>query len=632
MKALTSQIGHTAQIQEGRSLQKDLIAAIYQENESLDVRGAFPSIPRRRLDRLRTIFLNRLCYSGMEDRELRIAKAYERTFEWIFSDQHPQQGRWISFKDWLESNSRLYWVTGKAGSGKSTSTKYICQPDERGALETWNLSTEERLNATRCTVYLKRWAGASRLITATFFFWNSGVQLQMTQKGLLLSLLYQIFQQVPDLIRKVLPKQWEALCLFDNDPREWSEPELQHMLRACAIEVSKTMKLCLFVDGLDKFEGQPHELIHLFKGLIEYNNVKVCVSSTWIIFEDAFQHKPSMMLQDFTYSDIKHYVTASFQGDPGFAQLQQREPNFAKQLIENVVSKASGVFFWVHVVVASLLAGMGFRERILDLQRRLDLLPPELQELYDNILRSLDPFYLEHAAQLFKLVEESYDPPPLLLLWFADEEDFESAICRPVKSMFQEDLSLRAETMRRRLNSRCKGFLEVGTITIDVSGNIEETVQFLHRTVKDYIESHETQQTLDTALQTSFDSHQRLFFGSLAHLKVIDDEQDYMGNRMFWTRVQRCLYSGSRIQPKNRMISVPILDELDNTGSILAKRAAKNPQPWPLKELRRLESGQWVSSHFLSLVVSYGLVDYVAARANPGCLVQHSKGGVWPLL
>lgn len=44
------------------------------------------------------------------------------------------------------------------------------------------------------------------------------------------------------------------------------------------------------------------------------------------------------------------------------------EPRYADQLIENVVSKAAGVFLWVHLVMASLLAGMGFSDRVSDLQ------------------------------------------------------------------------------------------------------------------------------------------------------------------------------------------------------------------------------------------------------------------------
>jgi hypothetical protein len=93
-----------------------------------------------------------------------------------------------------------------------------------------------------------------------------------------------------------------------------------------------------------------------------------------------------------------------------------------------VVSKASGVFLWVRLVVVSLLAGMRHGDRFSDLQRRLDLLPDRLEDLYMKILQSLDPFYLEHAAQLFGLVQECIDPPPLLLLPFVDAEGSEFAL------------------------------------------------------------------------------------------------------------------------------------------------------------------------------------------------------------
>jgi hypothetical protein len=39
--------------------------------------------------------------------------------------------------------------------------------------------------------YLVEWAAGCRLITATYFFWNSGIRLQMSKMGLLRSLLTQ---------------------------------------------------------------------------------------------------------------------------------------------------------------------------------------------------------------------------------------------------------------------------------------------------------------------------------------------------------------------------------------------------------------------------------------------------------
>ena len=76
-------------------------------------------------------------------------------------------------------------------------------------------------------------------------------------------------------------------------------------------------------------------------------------------FEDAFGDKSFLMLQDLTYDDIRNYVSSNFEGNPGFAELQRREPSYAKELQQHVAKKAAGVFLWVHLVVQSLLAEHG---------------------------------------------------------------------------------------------------------------------------------------------------------------------------------------------------------------------------------------------------------------------------------
>ena len=652
LSVLTSRVGSKEQTHEKQSLREDLITAIYQDSEAENVANiSIPSIPADRQRSLWEIFLLRLRYDGMEDRQGRISQAHEKTFRWVFEDGNLQQKSWSNFKDWLESDSQLYWITGKAGSGKSTLMKYICQPN-CDVSEPNTGPTHE----TRCSAHLQKWAGGSQLITAVYFFWNSGIKLQMSQQGLLLSLLHQLLRQAPQLIATISPRRWEALCLFNDDPRGWSDQELHTMLRAAAREASRSTKLCLFVDGLDEFDGELKDLICLIQDLIQNRNVKVCVASRpWVVFEDAFKHKPSMMLQDLTYGDIKAYVVSSLRDDSRFALLQRREPEYADQLVENVVSKASGVFLWVHLVVISLLVGMGSGDRVSDLQRRLDLLPPDLEKLYDRILQSLDPFYLEHAAQLFKLVQESYDPPPLMLLSFADEEGLDPYANMSIEPLSQDELSLRADTMRRRLNSRCKGFLEIGDKSTGAMGDVVgETVQYLHRTVKDYVESKEAQRTLGTAIKSDFDPHQRLCIGGLVHLKIIEEDQDFLANGQFWARIHRCLYSAARIHVTNRTSIVPLLDELDETGRTLAKRLARYLAPRPMYQPNRvndlvplLEDGLWIYSHpyltyrtqapvfgecFLSLVVRYGITDYIEAKANQHCLVQNFRASKWPLL
>lgn len=59
---------------------------------------------------------------------------------WIF--YAPSQGaNWTDFKEWIESDSPLYWITGKAGAGKSTLMKFIGEHDHtKRCLQTWTAS------------------------------------------------------------------------------------------------------------------------------------------------------------------------------------------------------------------------------------------------------------------------------------------------------------------------------------------------------------------------------------------------------------------------------------------------------------------------------------------------------------
>jgi hypothetical protein len=41
----------------------------------------------------------------------------------------------------------------------------------------------------------------------------------------------------------------------------------------------KQLKLCLFIDGLDEYEGDPTDIADIFTDLAESDNIKVCLSS-----------------------------------------------------------------------------------------------------------------------------------------------------------------------------------------------------------------------------------------------------------------------------------------------------------------------------------------------------------------
>ncbi|RTE81295.1 hypothetical protein BHE90_004225 [Fusarium euwallaceae] len=70
-------------------------------------------------------------FDGTDIREEAISKPFGDTYGWILHSKPPEQdGKplWGSFPEWLaEDSNTIYWITGKAGSGKSTMMKFLLQ-------------------------------------------------------------------------------------------------------------------------------------------------------------------------------------------------------------------------------------------------------------------------------------------------------------------------------------------------------------------------------------------------------------------------------------------------------------------------------------------------------------------------
>lgn len=139
-------------IQDSTKWKADLIRAIHQERVPPGDRAQLDhGYLSERREKLQRTLIESLCFSEMTDRHNRIVEAHEKTFQWIFLPACARQQKWTNFSEWLEGNSRLYWVTGKAGSGKSTLMKYL-------------------YGDKRTMDHLKNWAVGIPLVTAAFFF------------------------------------------------------------------------------------------------------------------------------------------------------------------------------------------------------------------------------------------------------------------------------------------------------------------------------------------------------------------------------------------------------------------------------------------------------------------------------
>jgi hypothetical protein len=540
-----------------------------------------------------------LRFPGMNDRHQRIYESYRETFEWIYEDPQEAGNPWDNFVSWLQNdnNNRIYWITGKPGSGKSTLMKFL--NDDPRTLQ-----------------YLNLWANKHRLITAGFYFWNSGTTYQMSRIGLLQSLLYQALQNCREFAVRLFQERWEAYDSLRGGSCPWTWPELKSSFQILLSD--KALRFFFLIDGLDEFGGDHHELVELIVSASTLSNVKICAASRpWLVFEDGFEGRPSLLLEQLTYEDIKLYVTAKFNENKHYIGLQKREHAYALDLVENIVQKASGVFLWVYLVVDSLLRGLNNSDRISDLQKRLEAIPSDLEALFDKLLNSLEPFYFTHACQLIQIVRAAQKPLTLLAFSFADEEDTTAAMKAKIGELDDNERLERIEGMRRRLLSRCKGFIEVPAYQ-----SKEVQVEYLHRTAKDFLEDPQIWSKIVGATDDSFDPNRSLSNSFLFQLKTTSVE--HMSNATYWDLLSWCLEYATQVELSTGEVQASYINEVGRTatataallgsmnGSLLDIISGASNYVWSYAEY-----GNSISfKNFMQLAVRCGLFSYFQTNVD----------------
>lgn len=145
------------------SLKKAVLEQIYQRDTTQaahDVSGFNMSSVRKQS--LKDKFLAKLAYEDMHVRERSVLDAHGKTFEWIFRSTQQQDCSWADFRLWLQaSDNQLYWITGKAGSGKSTLMRFLLGPMIHNNKQ--NKPKQDCYTDSRCSRFLKVWADGQPL-------------------------------------------------------------------------------------------------------------------------------------------------------------------------------------------------------------------------------------------------------------------------------------------------------------------------------------------------------------------------------------------------------------------------------------------------------------------------------------
>lgn len=451
------------------------------------------------------VFLRSLNFPSRRLRHDDIPVAHQRTFVWMLDEPHPEQPRLdgkgptsaqrepaftyeesdgdsvqaeddndddrgaARFPAWLREGDGIFWVSGKAGAGKSTLIKFVADhPDTRKMLE--------------------QWAGSKKLSIAAHYFWSAGTTMQKSQKGLLQTLLYDIFRGCPGEVPVICPEQWQQTFIDTSSGASglaWTVSELLAALRAVAKARDLGVRYCIFVDGVDEFEGDHFDLCQMLKELSTSPNLKLCLSSRpWNVFEDAFGADPDWKLyvHTLTRSDILAYSHSRLAEHPRWRSNMFKEVEMTS-LVNHIADKAQGVFLWVFLVTRSLRDGMTNGDTIADLQRRLLSLPTDLERFFRSMLAAIDPLYGDKMAQTLTMAANARQPLHYLHFCMHEHayEDEDYVLKRAGAEAQALDLEVLRDQCQRRINARCGGLLELKGAT----------VEFLHRTVRDFLFTRE---------------------------------------------------------------------------------------------------------------------------------------------
>lgn len=450
-------------------LQRSLKQNLVNKCDFEDLKRSIDSLAAESTQMSRIIaFFKTLRFPEIQHRFSDILEAHQCTIHWAFDDSC------TTLPDWLENGSGIYWITGLAGSGKSTFMKYVVS----------HASTAQML---------RKWGGELEVTIASFFFWNLGLPMQKSQQGLYQSLLFQMFRHHFDLIEKLCP-DWDSLTL-------WTRKDLDEVFDRITTFDFGSRRFCIFIDGLDEYDGEEDDVIHTIKKIASCPNIKICVSSRpWNAFLDEFGDSSyHFAMQDFTESDINEYISQELIGNKLFVECLERDSRFGSTS-EQLTKRAKGVWLWVHLIVKGLKRDLRSRETFEQWQNRIESVPPDLAEFFRRMLARLDPIHKTQTARTFLVVlygeNMNLQPFSTDIYTCLEKEannagyldkmtfrDFSSLRDRLNYSAFQNDTD---EIAKRQINERCRDLLHAKANGRLRGGVYRNRLEFLHRTARDF--------------------------------------------------------------------------------------------------------------------------------------------------
>lgn len=384
------------------------------------------------------------------------------------------------FISFLKKDNGVFFVSGKAGSGKSTLMKFLG-------------------HHSRVREQLESWSGDKKLVLVALFFWNSGDKLQMSLEGFYRSLLFETLRQCPELVETVFPGDWGSRQADDLVVSQYRLPELTTAVRNLTRVTSfPKHRFCIFVDGLDEYEGDSLEHFNLARALKAWatsKDVKIfCAARPHIEFLDTFTDPlRTVQLHELTREDIRHYVNQQLEKE--LIESKSDEPlNEYRDLTDSIVSMADGVFLWARLVTRSVLEGIKHDDSKKALRERVEQAPKDLNKLFAKMLDTVGDVARRRSDAMLLITAQNplwTTFNALVYSWLDDLEDEDFPFNRPADAYTDEEVETRHRAVRRQLVLLTKGLLEMRENNHSERRSLffRYSVEFFHRSVRDYLKN-----------------------------------------------------------------------------------------------------------------------------------------------
>jgi len=136
----------------------------------------------------------------------------------------------------------------------------------------------------------------------------------------------------------------------------WKQLNLQSILDALLNHETLNRDICLFLDALDEYDGEPEFIAGFLRHIQNRREdsrccIRICFSGRpWNVFQRHFGSDPGFAIHKYTKDDISRYCSNS---------IDDRFPGDLmplRSLVPLATGRAKGVFVWVRLVLRDLFA------------------------------------------------------------------------------------------------------------------------------------------------------------------------------------------------------------------------------------------------------------------------------------